>query len=421
MIFSEKYKPLWTENYRYAIVSGGRGSAKSFTVQTFLRDLTYQPKHKVALTRYTMTSAEKSVIPEFTEKITLEGLDSHFELTGRTYVNLKSESELYFMGLKTSSGVQTASLKSIHGLSTWYMEEAEELVDDGTEDTECTFDKIDNSIRTKGVDLRTILTWNPSSEDSFIYKRFFAERGIDITHNGLVGDTLYIYTTYRDNEANLHPSFVDKALKVKEMNPERYDHIYNGIPVKENKYALWKKGTMISPYRKQEAPPEFEKIIVAVDPNVTSTGKQDEAGIIVGAKGFDGHYYVLRDDSGLMSPKEWALQAVGSYHDFQANGITAEVNQGGDLVEMTIQTVDPNVPVNKVHASRGKLLRAEPVASLYENGLVHHVGQFPELEHEMCSYTGKGSEDSPNRLDALVWLLTELAFPQHEGLSIGWA
>ena len=149
MIFSDKYKPLWTKEYRYAIISGGRGSAKSFTVQTFLSNLTYQPRHKIALTRYTMNSAEKSVIPEFEEKLILQDVEQDFQLTGKTYKNLKSKSELYFMGLKTSSGVQTASLKSINGLTTWSMEEAEELVDDGNDVEACTFDKID--LRVEGL------------------------------------------------------------------------------------------------------------------------------------------------------------------------------------------------------------------------------------------------------------------------------
>ena len=305
MIFSEKYKPLWTEHYRYAIVSGGRGGAKSFTVQTFLRDLTYQEGHKIALTRYTMTSAEKSVIPEFTEKIEMENVEAHFELTGRTYKNTTSGSELYFMGLKISSGVQTASLKSIHGLSTWYMEEAEELIDDGTDETECTFDKIDNSIRTKGVDLRTILTWNPSTEESFIYQRFFKDAGVDITFNGVKDGVLYIYTTYLDNAANLHPSFLEKADKIKKINPPRYKHIYEGIPTKANKNALWQQLTMISPYRVHPADcPEMRRVVVAVDPSVSSTGKQDECGIVAAGEGHNGEYYLLRDASAIMTPLE---------------------------------------------------------------------------------------------------------------------
>lgn len=419
MRLSEKYKPLWTEDYRYAVISGGRGSAKSFTVQTFLRDLTYQPKHKIAMTRYTMTSAEKSVIPEFEEKLILDNVLQHFDLLGKTYTNNRSQSELYFMGLKTSSGVQTASLKSIHGLSTWYMEEAEELINDETEESECTFDKIDNSIRQKGVDLRTLLTWNPSDEESFVFQRFYKSRGVDITFNGLIDDTLYIYTSYLDNLNNLHPSFIKKAEEVKATNPARYNHIYMGKPIKSNPYALWKRDTMISPFRVNEAP-DLKRIVVAVDPSVSvvkkgqKKNKPDECGIIVAGKGHNGHFYIIEDSSAIMSPKDWGLTSAAKYKDWEADKIVAEVNNGGQMVEDTIKNSDESLPVKQVHASRGKMVRAEPISALYESGKVHHVGKFPELEAEMVSFTGSDSDKSPNRLDAMVWALTELSSGETE-------
>lgn len=417
MIFSEKYEPLWSASYRYAIISGGRGSAKSFTVQTFLRDLTYQPEQKIAVTRYTMTSAEKSIIPEFTGKIETEGLEDHFSLNGRTYTNTTSKSELYFMGLKTSSGVQTASLKSIEGLTTWSMEEAEELVEDGTDTEANTFDKIDDSIRKKEAELRTILTWNPSNEDSFIFQRFFKSVGVDITFNGVVDDVLYIYTTYEDNLDNLHPSFIKKAEKIKVMNPNRYDHIYKGLPIKENALALWKMGTMIAPFRVKEAP-LLRRIVVAVDPSVSDTGRQDECGIIVAGIAHDNQIYILRDVSAVMSPTDWAKTAVGVYKEYEADRITAEVNNGGSLVEEVMRNVDANVPINQVRASRGKMIRAEPVSALYEQGRVHHVGVFKELEFEQANYTGEKGQVSPNRLDALVWALFDLAIEETKTVSV---
>ena len=413
MRINDKYLPLWTADYRYAVISGGRGSAKSFSGQVFARDLTYEAGHKIISTRYTMTSAKHSVLPEFNSKLTLsdspygEGtMEDDLKLVDTTYTNRHSGSELRFTGIKTSSGVQTASLKSIEGLTTWLMEEAEELIDDGSETEACTFDKIDDSIRTKNAKLRTILTWNPSDEDSFVYKRFFKERGVDIKFNGVKDGVLYIYTTYLDNIENLNQSFIDKAERVKTANINRYNHIYLGIPVSENANALWKKSTMIAPYRVDKAP-SLRRIVIGVDPSVTSTGKQDECGIGAAGIGFDNEYYVLKDASGLFTPAEWAKVVVGEYKNFRADKVIAEVNQGGDLVEMNIKNVDSSVPVKKVRATRGKLVRAEPVSSLYEDGKVHHVGTFSELEGEMCSYTGTG--DSPNRLDWLVWAMTELS------------
>ena len=421
---NKKYKPLWAENYRYAILSGGRGSGKSVATQTFLRDLSYESGHKIVSTRYTMVAAERSVIPEFFSKFDWDDspygggtMANDFELSGRTFTNSRSQSEVHFMGLKTSSGMQTASLKSIEGLTTWMLDEAEELVDDGTETKSNTFDSLDNSIRTLGKDLRTILSWNPSSQDAFVYKRFFQEKGIDITFNGIVDDILYIYTTFEDNLANLHESFVKKAEQTKLANPPRYDHIYLGKPIKENENALWKKATMISPYRVDEYPADMKRLVVAVDPSGTATG--DEAGIIICGEDYHGHYYVIKDVSAQLSPKDWARTSIGLWKEYRADKILAEKNQGWDMVDATMAAVDENIVVSPVVAKRGKLLRAEPVSALYETGRVHHVGQFPELEQEMTTYTGDPKQKSPNRLDALVYCLMDLAIDG--GAEIGFS
>jgi hypothetical protein len=149
--------------------------------------------------------------------------------------------------------------------------------------------------------------------------------------------------------------------------------------------------------------PEFDKVVVGVDPSATTGG--DEAGVITVARGF-GHGYVLEDTSVQGSPTTWATAAVVAYHKYRANMIVAEANNGGEMVRLTIATVDPHVPVRLVHASRGKQTRAEPIASLYEKARAHHVGHFEALEDEMCLWLP--GDDSPNRMDALVWGLTEL-------------
>jgi phage terminase large subunit-like protein len=133
-------------------------------------------------------------------------------------------------------------------------------------------------------------------------------------------------------------------------------------------------------------------------------------GIIVAGKDANGHGYVLTDQSGRYPPTEWARAATARYRQHKADRIIAEVNNGGDMVEATIRMVDPNVSYNKVHASRGKVIRAEPVAALYEQGRIHHVGAFPTLEDQQCAFTTdfdrKAAGFSPDRVDALVWALT---------------
>ena len=165
--------------------------------------------------------------------------------------------------------------------------------------------------------------------------------------------------------------------------------------------ALWTRAT-IENNRKDKAP-DLERVVVGVDPSATSTG--DEAGIVTaGIAG--GQIYTLADDSIQGSPKAWATRAVWAYHRWNADAIVAESNNGGEMVQDVILTVDPKVNVRLVHASRGKATRAEPVAATYEHGRGHHVGSFPQLEDEMCLWIP--GDASPNRMDALVWAYTDL-------------
>jgi predicted phage terminase large subunit-like protein len=158
---------------------------------------------------------------------------------------------------------------------------------------------------------------------------------------------------------------------------------------------------------KLREPPPMARVVVGVDPAVTSGEDSDETGIIVAGRGIDNRAYVLADRSGRYSPHSWANIVATSFRDLQADRVIAEVNNGGDLVEMTLRTVAPNIPYKKVHASRGKRVRAEPIAALYEQGKVTHLHGLEQLEDQMCSFT-PDTQSSPDRLDALVWALSEL-------------
>ena len=168
--------------------------------------------------------------------------------------------------------------------------------------------------------------------------------------------------------------------------------------------ALWTRKT-IDDNRVLSAP-HLSRLVVSVDPSTTSAG--DEAGLVVCGKNGD-HGYIIADESIQGSPLVWAKAAVTAYHKHKADLIVAEKNQGGEMVELTIRQVDPDVNVKLVHASRGKQARAEPVSAKAEKGMIHHVGNFPVLEDELCLWT-PGDSDSPNRLDAMVWGMTELMF-----------
>lgn len=171
--------------------------------------------------------------------------------------------------------------------------------------------------------------------------------------------------------------------------------------------ALWQRywieDTRVTP---DKVPPLY-RIVVAIDPAVTSGEDSDETGIITAGASTDGHFYILADDTLRATPNEWGRRAVEAFKKWKADRIVAEVNNGGDMVIMVLQQVDINAPVTKVHATRGKVIRAEPISALYEQYRVHHVGAFPQLEDQMVMWTPESS-DSPDRLDALVWALTEL-------------
>lgn len=175
--------------------------------------------------------------------------------------------------------------------------------------------------------------------------------------------------------------------------------------------ALWTR-KMLEDSRIKTAP-DMSRIVVAIDPAVTSGEDADETGIVVAGKGVDGKGYVLADLTCRLTPDGWAQRAVNAYRKFDADRIVAEVNNGGDLVQHVIHTVDRNVPFTSVHASRGKRVRAEPIAALYEQGRVHHVGMFPELEDQQCIFVPDAFDGSPDRVDALVWALSSL-FPVAE-------
>ena len=211
---------IWDEvDTRYFIFTGGRGSGKSFGVATSLLLLIMtESGHNVLFTRYTLRSANISIIPEFKEKIEMLGYENNFYATKDEIINKSTGSKILFRGIKTSSGDQTANLKSLQGITTWVMDEAEELVDEDI------FDKIDLSVRQKGRDNRIILILNPTTKEHWIYERFFESKGIQAGSNVKTKDICYVHTTYKDNLENLSQSYLNRIAEIKKHRPEKYKH-----------------------------------------------------------------------------------------------------------------------------------------------------------------------------------------------------
>ncbi len=222
--YSRKYDALYDDlpDVRYYILTGGRGSGKSFEVGTWACALTFEPNNRILFTRYTLVSAGVSIIPEFVDKIERMNMQGKMHITKDGITNLDTGSDVIFRGIKTSSGDQTANLKSLQGVTCWILDEAEELTDEDT------FDKINLSIRDTKAKNRVILIMNPSTKEHWVYKRFFEDKGVQPGFNGVKGDTAYIHTTWEDNKDNLSDTFIADALRMKQQRPAKYAHVMDG-------------------------------------------------------------------------------------------------------------------------------------------------------------------------------------------------
>ena len=207
----------------------------------------------------------------------------------------------------------------------------------------------------------------------------------------------------QDNFKNLSPVFISTIIS-------KYEHTrlgrqeLEGEFLSDNPEALWKRSDIDNNRVRQI--PELTYVVIGVDPSATSKAGSDDTGIIAAGKSKEGHFYIFGDYTCHLTPQGWGEAVLTAYHKHEANMVIGETNQGGEMVQHTLKTIDPKIPFKAVHSSRGKSIRAEPVSALYEQGKVHHFGTFPELEDELCEWTP--GADSPDRLDALVFALTEL-------------
>lgn len=262
-----------------------------------------------------------------------------------------------------------------------------------------TWDMMEFGLRL-GPDPRVIVTTTPRPRP--LIRRLLAEPSTVVTRASTKDNP----SLPEDRRAALYARYQGTRLGRQELDAE---------VIEDADGALWARHMI--PYaapnqrmnlRTKELSWDLARVVVAIDPAVTSGEESDETGIVGAGVGADGRGYVLADASCRMPPADWARRAINLYHELQADRIVAEANNGGDLVSTVIRTIDPNVPVTLVHAARGKRTRAEPVSALYEQGRVSHLEPFPELEDQLCSYTGAPGESSPDRMDALVWALTEV-------------
>lgn len=314
------YHPLYTDKEKFIIlITGGRGSGKSFNASTFIERLTFEMTptekivHQILYTRYTMVSAGMSIIPEMMEKIDLDGTTKYFKTTKTDIVNRMTGSRIMFRGIKTSSGNQTAKLKSIQGITTFVCDEAEEWT------SEDEFDKIMLSIRKKGIQNRIIIIMNPCDSNHFIYKKYIENTHRLVEIDGVQvqisthPNVLHIHTTYFDNIENLSLEFLREVKEMKEKNPEKYAHVVIGRWADVAEGAVFKKWGIVD-----EFPMWCKKVAIATDwgfTNDPSTGIR--CGII------DNRLYVdeLFYETGMLTNeiakklKPWNLKVYGDSAD----------------------------------------------------------------------------------------------------------
>ena len=316
----EIYHPLYTDNEKFIIlITGGRGSGKSFNASTFIERLTFELTeaekivHQILYTRYTMVSAGMSIIPEMMEKIELDGTTKYFKTTKTDIVNKMTKSRIMFRGIKTSSGNQTAKLKSIQGITTFVCDEAEEWTNEEE------FDKIMLSIRKKGIQNRIIIIMNPCDSNHFIYKKYIENTHKQVDIDGVQvqisthPNVLHIHTTYLDNLENLSPEFLKEVEDMKINNPEKYAHVVIGRWADVAEGAVFKKWGIV-----KEFPSWAKKVALASDwgyTNDPSTGIR--CGIV------DNRLYVdeLFYETGMLTNaiaeklKPWGLKVYGDSAD----------------------------------------------------------------------------------------------------------
>jgi phage terminase large subunit-like protein len=261
-----------------------------------------------------------------------------------------------------------------------------------------------------GTDPRAVVTTTP--RPTKLLRELIADPTVVVTRG----------STY-ENRPNLAPAFLGQIVRKYEGTrlgrQELEAELLEDVPG-----ALWNRGLIEA--TRARAAPALIRVVVAIDPAVSSTDDADETGIIVAGKDGQGQGWLLADASGRYQPTEWAKTAISAYRAHSADRIVAEVNNGGEMVEATLRMIDPNAPFAAVRASRGKVTRAEPVAALYEQGRIHHLGVFPQLEDQMCAFApdahgnsrSRSAGYSPDRVDALVWALTDLLVTPMPGEGI---
>lgn len=310
------------------------------------------------------------------------------------FMTLPNGSEVWLTGFDTAERVEKILGKEY---STIYFNEATDIQEDTVETL------LTRLAENSGLELKAYYDCNPKSRKHWTYTKFFKGQSQDGTPISDFHDYGYLRMNPQDNISNLNPKYI-KMLEG--MTLKKRIRFLEGEFQDDIEGALW--NALMIEKAKNKKVKEIKKTVIAIDPAITNNENSDLTGIIACGIDIENEGVVIADYSGKFTPNDWAQRAVNAYRKHEAAYIVVEVNQGGDMVETMIKNIDRKIKVVKVRASKGKFARAEPVAALYERGEVRHCEGLDELESEMCEYVPMNSKKSPDRLDALVWGLTDL-------------
>lgn len=385
---------------RHILLFGGSRSGKTFILlYALLVRALKAPGSRHAVLRFHGNSARYSIgfdtLPKVID-LAFPGLRAEY-IKSDNFFRLPNRSEIWLGGLDADERADRILGREF---ATLYFNECSEIPYSGITTA------LTRLAQKTTLKNRAYYDCNPSGKSHWSYKLFVEktepESRRQLTNPGNYASMIMNPT---DNTANLPEGYIENTLAG--LSDRQKRRFLNGQWFDDSGSGLW-TADMIDRSRVHTAPAELERIVIGVDPSVTGNTDSDFTGIVAAGRDSTGSYYVLADASLQGSPLSWATAVSRLFEIFAADRVVGEVNQGGDLIEMALRTTNPDLPFKAVRATRGKLLRAEPIAALYEQNKVHHVGFFPELEEQMCSYNPQTSTASPDRLDALVWALTEL-------------
>lgn len=407
----KEVRATFTLACRYHLVYGGSRSGKTFFIcYAIITRALKAPGSRHVIFRNDGVDAKQSVgnetIPKVVE-LAYPGLAIKWN-DKDGYYELPNGSQIWLCGLKDKARLDKALGKEY---VTIYLNEASQITLEAFELVKSRLAQVVTQVDGTRLAQKLYVDLNPTTSAHWTYQIFVLGR--DPSDRKPIpdheADYHYIMVNPVDNMDNLSADYIRSLDNMPERQRRRF---FEGAYNADDDQALWRRKHI-----QHEEPPELERIVIAIDPAVSTKVGSDETGII--AAGLDGarRGYVLEDDSNRYKPEEWARRAISLYDTYDADCIVAEANQGGEMVASTIKAVagGRTIPVKLVHATRGKHVRAEPIAALYEQGKVRHAKALSDLEDQMCSFKidfDRVAEGySPDRVDALVWALTEL-FPR---------